>query len=281
MAQKIHDRSSSKKHRSGTTGPRTVAGKSRSSQNAAKHHIFSRGILENEKKEASKLYAQIQHDMRPRSALALELIGDLVLNRLQKHRIDAHAAHEFRKASLVAVLDESDKINERLRQLSPGPATAPDGANSGVRSVLVSNFRIIYLETLKRVVEERGPSPDEDLSFLDRIYAGRITMEASQIVMLYKLQKLSENPGDADVSKIPSDKAEYQTLIVAAIDNEILMTKMRMEFETSLDALNNPGKRPILLDDPVADKIERYDAANARTLTHILDALQRIRRLGK
>jgi len=54
-----------------------------------------------------------------------------------------------------------------------------------------------------------------------------------------------------------------------------------MEFESSLEALNIPGNRPILLDDPVADRIERYGAANARILTHILDALQSIRRLGK
>jgi hypothetical protein len=223
----------------------------------------------------------MQQDMRPRSALALELIGDLVLNRLQKHRIDKYAAHEFKKASLVAVLDESDKIDERLRQLSPGPATAPDDTNSRLRSALNSKIRVLNLGALKRAVESRGPVIDPDLSFLDRTYAGRLTMEASQIVMLYKLQKLSENPGDADVSKIPFDKAEYRTLIVAAIDHEIMMTKMRMEFESSLEALNIPGNRPILLDDPVADRIERYGAANARILTHILDALQSIRRLGK
>jgi hypothetical protein len=142
-------------------------------------------------------------------------------------------------------------------------------------------MRIPCLQTLKANVEKRGPEPDKDLKYLDWIYSGRIPTTALPIVLQYKMLQLSENPGEADVSIIPSDKSAYKASVVAAINSEIQLTEMLAEFEGELGELNNPAKGPILLDDSVADRIERYGAANARNLTHILDALQRTRRLGK
>src|SRR5260370_1931715 len=79
-------------------GPRTPQGRARSAKNAMKHKFFVGRILPEEKKQASLFFDAFHQELQPKGALELEIIGDIVLNRLQKGRIDKYIAFEFEKS---------------------------------------------------------------------------------------------------------------------------------------------------------------------------------------
>lgn len=83
------------------TGPRTPFGKKRSSRNAAKHWLTTKGILPQEGNEAAVLREKFEEDLAPTSFIEIELIDDLVFCRLVKRRIDNAFTREFRKAAVA------------------------------------------------------------------------------------------------------------------------------------------------------------------------------------
>jgi len=68
---------------SSATGPRTPRGKSRSSQNAAKHWIESGRILPSEQDEARALHRGLVEYVEP-SGIENEIVNDLVFNIIRR-----------------------------------------------------------------------------------------------------------------------------------------------------------------------------------------------------
>jgi hypothetical protein len=91
------------------TGPRTPKGKARASQNAAKHWIKAGRILPEEEREAGVLRDGFTEDFKPGAVIELEIIDDLVLNRLIKRRIDIAFTREFAKARIEREIDCREK----------------------------------------------------------------------------------------------------------------------------------------------------------------------------
>ena len=100
-----------------SSGPRTCAGKARSSRNAMRHGIFCKGILlpiENQKEFAAHKIGLLK-SLNPRNELELQLVEQVIslLWRL-RHRV---RPAEFRLYELVHEWLEEPRIRDRTHQL--------------------------------------------------------------------------------------------------------------------------------------------------------------------
>ncbi|MGA7920227.1 MAG: hypothetical protein WCA38_11200 [Candidatus Acidiferrales bacterium] len=142
-----------------STGPRTARGKSRSSQNAAKHWIGSGRILPEEQKEAAFLRSRFAEDFKPEGSIENEVIDDLTFNRLIKRRIDIAYTREFSKAAVEKTMkftddDERSAMQYWLRSGYTGMRYWP-GVKCSER--LIPHICVPALEVLKKRINERGP----------------------------------------------------------------------------------------------------------------------------
>jgi hypothetical protein len=166
------------------TGPRTVKGRARSSQNAAKHWIESRRILEAEQREAAILRKGFMEDFRPQSLIEHELIDDLVLNRLIKRRIDAAFPRESSKADVekrlsVMKRDEHSLAHYYQRYDDEFGASGREW-RKGERLRPAQCLNV--LEGVRDRIVQRGPLP-EDLVELRRIYGNEPTGFGARVVV--------------------------------------------------------------------------------------------------
>jgi len=270
-------RDSNGSRRPGPTGPRTPGGKRRSAQNASTHRIFAGRILAEEEKEAARLFAQFQEDLRPESSLEIEFIGDIVQNRVQARRIDKYLVHEVEKANVTSLLEDLDRLDERYRSelFRPGAPTA--AAEDAVRGALHPSFLVESLNVLKAVIEKRGARPDGDLTVMDRMYGGELTAGATEIVRLLKLLKHAE----AECGRVEgaNERESLQASILKQLDREIELQRSRLTLEGVRDVYEIGTNRAQFLPEPVLRRVERYRTGNVRQFLRDLGAIERIRKL--
>jgi hypothetical protein len=260
--------------RPGATGPRTPEGKRRSAQNASTHKIFAGRMFSEEQKEASKLYSRFREDLQPQSSLEIELIGDLVQNRLQARRIDKYWVHESSNAQLSALFEDFRRLDARYELFRPTvPVAAPE---DGKRRPFHPMYCLWGLITLRETIKEHGARPDRDLAVLNAIYGGELTAAATEMVRLYKLLKLAQagNQGGEGTT----DCASLQARILELLDREIDWQRYRLSLEQVRDKFEI-GTNPELPPEPVLRRIERYRSGNLRQLMRLMDAIKKIRGL--
>ncbi len=264
---------------SGSGGPRTPAGKRRSAQNASKHRIFAGRILSNEEKEAAKLFAQFQQDLQPESSLEIEIISDLVQNRLQARRIDKHYVYEVDRARVPTIFEELGRVEERYRSDLFRPA-GPPAASKGeaVRGSLHPVHCLGLLHALKSLIEDRGAKPEEDVPVLERIYGGELTMAATYIMLKYKQLAIAQSEGDR--AETTEERSLLQSKIVEQLKGEIDSQSHRLALEGVRDQIEMGTDRAPFLTDSQLSQFERYRSGNTRQFMRLIAAFERIRRLG-
>ena len=196
----------------GSSGPRTPAGKRRSAQNASKHKIFAGRILPGEQKEALKLFAQFQEELRPECSLESEIISDLVQNRMQARRIDKHYIYEVGKAGAPYVLMTSDS-SMRATGHRIGVAVT-----TGLVMILAA-FVVMQGAQLRRTTRER------DRANRERDRATRIT---DFMTGMFKVSDPSEARGDSITAREILDKASKDADTGLAKDPETQAQMMQV-----------------------------------------------------
>jgi hypothetical protein len=73
---------------------------------------------------------------------------------------------------------------------------------------------------------------------------------------------------------------ECQEEVIPALTTEIDRQKLRAQLSGDLDETERSDV-PVLPTVPALDTILRYNSTNSREFTHLLDALERVRRLQK
>jgi len=278
MSKSTH-RGSNGSRRPGPTGPRTPDGKRRSARNASTHKIFAGRILPDEEKEASRLFAQFQEDLRPQSSLEIEFIGDIVQNRLQARRIDKYLVHEVDKAQVPVLLEDLGQLDARYRSELFRPAAPLAASGDAGRRPLHPMYCVWSLSVLKENIEKHGTRPDGDLVVLDRIYGGELTAAATEIVRLLKLVKLAQ--AECTGVEGADECASLQAGILEQLDREIKSQEHRWSLECARDQFQIGSNRAQFLPEPVLRRIEQYRSANVRRLMYLLGAIERIRELRK
>ena len=257
-----------------STGPRTPRGKARSSQNAAKHWIESRRILPGEQEEAAILRSGFEQDFKPEGLIEHEIIDDLVFNRLHKRRIDIATTRESSKATVEKAIELREN-NERPVARYWLRLAKQLGRHSAEPAERVRPDICIWtLEQLMERIGDRGPGP-EDLALLRIIYGDQPTEHAARAMRL-----LTEVPagqtGKDDVAA-PA-RQELQESVLEALQTEVEAQRNRLDLANNLLAIEGASD----LREPTRNTLEtlqRYRTANMREFTHLMDSLERIRRL--
>jgi hypothetical protein len=155
--------------RGGSTGPRTPRGKRRSARNASKHNFFVGRILPEEEELVAFLRKNFIQDLRAQSVLELELVDDLVLNRVQRRRLDQHMVIEFEKATRHKVEGWMEMHEQRRAEIWIRNTLALSGSESISRERLNPEDCAAALDGLRTNIRERGLSPDEDTELLNQL----------------------------------------------------------------------------------------------------------------
>jgi len=255
-------------------GPRTAHGKSKSSQNSRKHLIFVNRVLPEEENAASLLNDQIQAEFRLEGAMELSIGHALVQNELQAARIEKFAVQEAIKARMLAGLDIDDQRSS-LRYPLPKERESEAGYLTRLRPA----FCVMFLSRLKRLIEKRGPRPDEDVDFIRLMYGSQLTAFAEWILIHYQILKTREGLEKADENIKERKSAHHQACILEAIETEIQAQELRQKLE-NIRELFDPTSDSVVLPPPdVDDRIERHRTAKMRATGRLLGNLETVRRL--
>ena len=254
-----------------STGPRTQRGKARSSQNAAKHWIESGRILPDEQEEAAILRSGLEEDFRPDGLIEHEIIDDLVLNRLHKRRVDVAMTREFSRATVekaIELRENKERAVARfwLRQANVLGRHLAEPAERVPPSVCID-----ALHGLMKRIRDRGPQP-EDLVLLRTVYGDEPTEHAA-LTMNLLTGALAGQP-----EKEEADGRELQESVLEVLQTEVGVQTNRMELANKLLAIECASD----LQEPTRNTLEtlqRYRTANMREFTHLMDSLERVRRL--
>ena len=262
-----------------STGPRTLQGKRRSARNASKHKILVGRILPEESNAAYRIWEELAKDLNPRGMLAQEIVLDLVLNRIQRRRIDTYGitsivqAREHCVDNFVNALDQG-LAEPWLRFMDTR------SADSVVRKRLTPEACIDVLDRLSARLQERGPSPEEDIKVLGCVYGQEYTDLGAIIVFHYQLIKAGHYKRDEKDEKRKVEYEELRDKILKALEREIQFHRDRVERKTTI--VKAEYSASVMVPSPsVAESIQRYLAANAREFSRLLDDLERVRRLQK
>lgn len=257
-------------------GPRTAHGKSKSSQNSRTHMIFVDEVLPEEESAASLLYDEIRSEFRLEGAMELGIGRELVQSELQARRIEKFAVQESIKARMLACCNVDDRRRSVWLRIPKEYESAP-GYLTRMRPELCAAF----LKQLKRMIENRGPRPDEDLAFLTAIYRSQMTDIAEKIVIYLQFLKTRERLEKADENTKVRGNVDYQALILEAIESEIQAQEIRQKLQ-NIRELYEPASDSVVLPPPdVDDRIERYRTADMRKRGRLLAILETVRRLKK
>jgi hypothetical protein len=262
-----------------STGLHTPQGKRRSARNASKHKILVGRILPEEANAADCIWEELAKDLNPRGMLAQEIVLDLVLNRIQRRRINHYGI-------TLIVKDRKHCVDNFVNALDQGLAEPwlrfmdTRSADSVVRKRLNPEACIEVLGKLRVNVQERGPSPEEDIKFLGCVYGQESTALGALILFHYQLIKAGRYERDERDEKRKVEYEELRDKILEALEREIQFHRDRFERKTTIVKAESSANI-MVLSPSVAESIQRYLAANAREFSRLLDDLERVRRLQK
>ena len=271
-AEEMSTSESKSRRRSG--GPRTAHGKSKSSQNSRKHLIFVNIVLPEEENAASLLYDEIRTEFRLEGAMELRLCRELVQNDLQARRIERFAVQESVKAQMLALVNVDDRRHSFWLPIPKEHESKP-----GYATRMRPEYCAVFLKHLKRMIQNRGPRPEEDMDLLKLIYRDQMTDFAEAILIHFQILKTVERRDKADENtKVPGIE-DHRARILEAIDDEIREQEKRQSLE-NLRELFNPTSDSVALPPPeVDDRIERHRTAKMRAMGRLLGNLETICRL--
>ncbi len=257
-----------------STGPRTPKGKARSSQNAAKHWIESRRILPEEQDEAAILRSGFEADFKPEGLIEQEIIDDLVFNRLHKRRIDSAFTREFSKAIVEKAIELREDNERSVTRYWLRLANLPGRHLLEPTERVRPDICIWALEQLIERIGERGPDP-EDLKLLGIVYGDQPTEYAALTMhMLADAKAVQTQKDAAAVTRLP----KLRESILKMLQTEIEAQRTRMELADDLVAIEGasdvrePNRNTL-------ETLQRYRTTNMREFTHLMESLERIRRL--
>jgi hypothetical protein len=254
-----------------STGPRTPKGKARSSRNAAKHWIESRRILPEEQEEAAILRNGFEEDFKPEGLIEHEIIDDLVLNRLHKRRIDIATTREFSKATVEKAIELHENKERPVARYWLRQANVRGRHSAEPAERVPPGLCISALQGLMKRIGHRGPQP-EDLELLRTVYGDQPTEHAA--LTMHLLTEVREGSSEKDEVA----RRELRESVLGSLQAEVEVQGNRLELANNLIGIECDSD----LREPTRNTLEtlqRYRTANMREFTHLMDSLERIRRL--
>ena len=273
-------RSSAIGHRA--TGPRTAAGKQRSSRNSVKYGIFAKAVLLRGEPRAGyeSLLAGLQKDLQPQGTLETALVENLAAVLWRKQRL-VHA--ESAEITNAAGFKSVDSIQAQLREVWDRSRA---GEIKGGMARPSSNPYLIresidILTTVRNGLEKVGFRKGEDPYLLRKLYG--LDHDDAAPFGVFRMYQLFSKLASGDLKgHDPSySPDELKKQMIQVFDGEI----QRLEF-TELVQQHLAEERgayhaiaALIPSQDALDRFVRYEAHLSRELDRILNRLERLQRM--
>lgn len=253
------------------TGPRTLKGKAKSSQNARKHGLTASKILPGEAEIVDILFEEYREEFGLEGAAEFGIGRKLAYNELRLRQIRDYETYRFEVAEARAAFQHTDR-QRRSKFEACFFRNGHDGGTAPSRRLpaLVAER---YLFNLKTRVESRGPQIEEDTEALAHIYGKETDTLAGDIVLSYSELELLRDTADTDALQ------KLTTEVIRSIEAAIAAEQKRAILQFRADCVEFASDAPVLAPDTELDRIHRYRTQYERERSRLLNELVIIRRL--
>jgi hypothetical protein len=266
------------------TGPRTVAGKKRSSRNALKSGIFSKVLLQRggSLAEYEALVSGLMKDFHPQGTTEVSLVKDLAWVFWRKRRsLLAENAEIASTIGFKALDSDRAQAIEAWDQSRTGETSG--GMLRDASNPFVLRDAAQILMTFRNLFEETGFRKGEDPWRLRKLYG--LDHDGSAPSGIFRTYTVYEKIATANQTASQNDSSpdELKKEMIGMLDKEIarlkcleMMGQFAQENRQDYDAL------AALIPSQVAmDRFLRYEAHLSREFDRILNRLERVQRMRR
>ncbi len=277
-----HQGSSALAHRA--TGPRTSAGKKRSSRNALKSGIFSKAVLvgNESRSEYQSLLDGLREDLQPQGMLETMLVENLaaVIWRIRR---------SLRAES--AVIDDAVGFNEvdtlQAQFLEVWDRSRAGEAAGGMLRPSSNRFlireAINALKLFRGSVARFGFRKDEDPWLLRKIFG--LDHDQAAPLGIFRSFQLNSQLATGVLKKpgISYSPEELKKEMIEILDAEIKRLEAQEMLQESMDEQRAPSRALAALVPPqdAMERFVRYETHLSREFDRILNRLERVQRMRR
>jgi len=268
------------------SGPRSQAGKQRSSHNSLKYGIFSDVmVLRGEpRKKCASLLENLREDLRPEGALEEILVEKLAMFSWRLRRLLKAESAEIQKNDIIDQFDSRNQKQEESEGLSRAAHYGKIALISEIQNPHVLELCVVLLGELRQTIKSRGFNEEKDLTILERIYgSGSHFDENLQDVYATNLNAARLSDEERKQDKMYPAPEECKHVFLYEIDREV--RQLRRASERSRLMESDQIKTDVLLrmvpDSPALERLMRYEAGLERSFDRTLSQLERQQRMRK
>lgn len=271
-----------------STGPRTVAGKAKSKENALTHGLLAKEVViqagegKENKAEFDRLHAQLWEELNPEGILEGMLVENIAACYWRKRRAFRCEIGEIRKELDSATWRESLE-RERQFDLAKSFLCFSHSSNWEMEtSSRGTEYLLGVLESVKKVAEEIGYLGESELDMLAKNFGAddfgftRMCGALSYSVR-EALGKLDQAPDDHGHHLSPEKYKKILLQLISVVKQELKEQQKaaekveHLELDAKIASLALPPKEAM-------EKILRYETAIDRQLYRAMGELERLQR---
>jgi hypothetical protein len=270
--------------KTGSTGPRSKAGKQRSSQNALKHGVFAQVVLVpgESRSKYRLLLKNLRNDWQPEGATE-EFFVEMIANiMLRLRRVYTAESAEIRRSREFLQWDKRQSQTGEAEEIGTSkPFVSDGGLIWKIRNPVILEHCLELLLELQREIEESGLKPERDTAILNTICGPnehlRETLHQSYLAYLTWAKK--EKSRSQDVATIEDFKKYFLSRISKEIirlqDYQKELASVESE-RMELEVLRRNVPRP-----EINEHLRKNEAALLKELERTINLLDRMQRLRR
>lgn len=277
------DSSSSDRRKS--TGPKTMAGKTRSTQNSTKHGIFSKVVLlkDEPRDEYESLLNSLRNDLQPVGTLEIILVDKLSVLLWRQRRLLIAEGAEIRKGKEFVEWDE-ERSHEKCASRISGSMTKLNGGL--VREIANPNILQRYLDLLEQLqlgVTRDGFDIESDKPILTILYGEydeedwRDTLFQSYLYWVAQGHFPEKRAQTQENDSLEKCKDQFLQELEEEIDR--LNRKKKNRESTESERMKIVSLTRNVPDGVRLDSLLRYEVTLDRETDRLLRQLERLRRI--
>lgn len=265
------------------SGPRSQAGKTRSSRNSLKHGIFAyakclRGEHHN---EYTSLLEAFRKDLKPKDVVQESLVEKLAINIWRHRRLLIAESADSEKRAALKHFDRWVRKKEEAEGPSRPICFGEVGVVTEIRNPQALKYTLDLLANFRKRIESDGFNEAEDMRILEVLYASSPEWsDLGQNLRAVYLDYFSEAARNQE-GHLPPE--EYKRAFLVEIDREIgTLKRNAMRYRLlDPDQVKTDALEDALLDPEVLDRFMRYEASLDRSYERTLALLLRLQEIDR
>ncbi len=273
------------------TGPRTAAGKKRSSRNALKSGIFSQVVVLDGEPRAQfdALLEGFRDYFQPLGVPEDVLVEKLATLCWRRRRLLAAEGAEIRRGAEFIESNRASEWRQEMQQVEQDRQSAPPDARPGLIDT-IQNPNILarcieLLVELRDGIKTDGFDEEPDMGILEMIYGDERRVRVRQTLLDSYDSWVATSQTSEEVRKGEgyASPADCNRNFATEIDLEILRLEQFQRSQTSIEAARSELDRLgfNVPESHALDRLIRYEASLDRSFARTLDQLERLQRIRR